>query len=178
MAVKAWLALGSANSQTAEGKVLTPQRWGRFLLEYHLPAFQYRKVKTGVGWKHRRPWVFHRSLYYSVNPSSGLPWAPCKAPALGPVASRRHQPLTAPPAVGSRKCRACALSRQLQVPAGPEAKVPRLSKTPRAEPLGKCSPGHSGNLRKLPGVSDPDTHWEMAWDEAGRGWGWKGNGRG
>lgn len=46
------------------------------------------------------------------------------------------------------------------------AKVPRFPWTPRAEPLGKCSPDRSGNLRKLPGVSDPDTHWEMARAEA------------
>lgn len=137
-------------------------------------------MKAGGGWKHRRPWVFHRSLYYSVNPSSGLPWAPCKALALGLVASRRHQSLTAPPAAGSRKCRAGALSRQLQIPAGAAAKVPRLSGTPRAEPLGRCSPGRSGNLHKLPGASDPDTRWEMARAEAEAegGWGWKGDGAG
>lgn len=68
--------------------VLLRQRWGRFLLENHLHTFQGRNMKAGGGWKHRRPWVFHRSLYYSVNPSSGLPWAPCKAPALGLVASK------------------------------------------------------------------------------------------
>ena len=68
--------------------VLLLQRWGRFLLENHLSPFQGRNMKAGGGWKHRRPWVFHRSLYYSVNPSSGLPWAPCKAPALGLVASK------------------------------------------------------------------------------------------
>lgn len=155
-------------------------RWGRFLLEYHLGAFRCRKVKAGGGWKHRRPWVFHRSLYYSVNPSSGLPWAPCKALALGLVASRRHQSLTAPPAVGSRKCRAGALSRQLQVPAGAAAKVPRLSGAPRAEPLGRCSPGRPGNLHKRPG--DPETRREMARAgaeaEAEGGWGWKGDGVG
>lgn len=73
------------------------------------------------------------------------------------MASRRHQSLTAPPAAGSRKCRAGALSRQLQVPAGAAAKVLRLSGTPRAEPLGRCSPGRSGNFHKLPGAGDPDT---------------------
>ena len=75
--------------------VLLLQRWGRFLLENHLHAFQGRNMKAGGGWKHRRPWVFHRSLYYSVNPSSGLPWAPCKAPTLGLVASKDVVPLGA-----------------------------------------------------------------------------------
>lgn len=56
------------------------------------------------------------------------------------------------------------------------AKVPRLSWIPRAEPHGKCSPGRSGNLRKLPGVSDPDTRQEMAQAEAGGGREWKGGG--
>lgn len=154
----------------AEGKFLLPQRCREFL-EYPSGAFQCRKVKARGGWKYRKPWVFHRSLYYSVNPSSGLPWAPCKAPASGLVVPRRHQPLTAPPAARSQKCGAGALSRQLQAPVGPAAKMPRLSWTPRAEPLGKCSPGRSGKLRKLPGVRDPGTHRETARAEAGRGWG-------
>lgn len=43
------------------------------------------------------------------------------------------------------------LTIQLQVPAGSAAKAHGLSWTLRAEPLRKCSPGHSGT-----------SHWEMA----------------
>lgn len=104
------------------------------------------------------------------------PLGPMQCPGVGATGVRETPTPHGASSGGSRKCTAGALSRQLQVPAGPAAKVPRLSWTPRVEPPGKCSPGRSGNLRKLPAVSDLDTHRQMAPAEAGRGWGWKGDG--
>lgn len=116
-------------------------------------------------WLH---FLFHISLYYNVNPSSGLPWAPCKTPVLGLVVSRRHQPLTAPPAAGSRKCKMSALARQLQVPAGPTPRCLVLPRLPEQSLMGNVVLADQVICANS-GVSDPDTHRDMAWAEVGRG---------
>lgn len=68
-----------------------------------------------------------------------------------PLPARRHQRR-----VAVVQSEALTDDSQLQVPAGPAAKAPRLSWTPTAEPLGKCSPSRSDELRVLLGGRDPD----------------------
>lgn len=117
-----------------------------------LKCFPVREGESWRGLEAQEALGFPQESLLQCKSKLRPPLGPMQSPGFGASGVLKTPTPHSAPSGGTTEVLGGALSSQLQVPAGPAAKVPCLSRTPRAEPLGKCSPGRSICAVSLVGV--------------------------